>query len=71
MKDADFSSSTFSRRLTSQFLSGFLACFLSQAATQLGGALALDGGKVVFAHRDKAVADHVDLQNVLQALAIT
>lgn len=43
----------------------------AKAATQLGGALALDGGKVVFAHRDKAVADHVDLQNVLQALAIT
>mmetsp|Transcript_20996 Transcript_20996/g.52798 ORF Transcript_20996/g.52798 Transcript_20996/m.52798 type:complete len:120 (-) Transcript_20996:374-733(-) len=43
----------------------------AKAATQLGGALALDGGKVVFAHRDKAVADHVDLERALQSLGVS
>mmetsp|Transcript_16043 Transcript_16043/g.40377 ORF Transcript_16043/g.40377 Transcript_16043/m.40377 type:complete len:120 (-) Transcript_16043:371-730(-) len=43
----------------------------AEAATQLGGALALDGGKVVFAHRDKAVADHVDLEKALEALGVS
>ena len=42
----------------------------AKAATQLGGALALDGGKVVFAHRDRAVADHVDLAQALKALGL-
>jgi len=42
----------------------------ARAATQLGGALALDGGKVMFAHRDRAVADHVDLSQALAALGV-
>jgi hypothetical protein len=42
----------------------------AKAATQLGGALALDGGKVVFAHRDKAVADHVELDKAAAALGV-
>jgi hypothetical protein len=42
----------------------------AKAATQLGGALALDNGKVVFAHRDKAVADHVDLEQALRSLGL-
>lgn len=43
----------------------------AKAATQLGGAIALDGGKVVYAHRDKAVADHVDLEQALAALGVS
>ena len=43
----------------------------AKAATQLGGALALDGGRVVFAHRDRAVADHVDLGQALAALGVS
>lgn len=42
----------------------------AKAATQLGGAFALDGGKIVFAHRDRAVADHVDLAAACAALGI-
>jgi len=42
----------------------------AKAATQLGGALVFDGGKVVFAHRDRAVADHVDLSQALAALGV-
>mmetsp|Transcript_20479 Transcript_20479/g.39750 ORF Transcript_20479/g.39750 Transcript_20479/m.39750 type:complete len:153 (+) Transcript_20479:442-900(+) len=42
----------------------------AKAATQLGGAFALDGGKVVFAHRDRAVADHVDLAAAAAALGV-
>lgn len=42
----------------------------AKAATQLGGALVLDAGKVVFAHRDRAVADHVDLAAALGALSV-
>ena len=42
----------------------------AKAATQLGGAFALDGGEVVFAHRDRAVADHVDLSLAVAALGI-
>jgi len=42
----------------------------AKAATQLGGAFALDGGEVVFAHRDRAVADHVDLSLAAAALGV-
>mmetsp|Transcript_14338 Transcript_14338/g.29709 ORF Transcript_14338/g.29709 Transcript_14338/m.29709 type:complete len:158 (-) Transcript_14338:296-769(-) len=41
-----------------------------QGAAMLGGAFALVGGEVVFAHRDKAVADHFDLDAAMQALQI-
>lgn len=42
----------------------------AKAATQLGGAIALDGGKVIYAHRDRSVADHVDLDQALAALCV-
>jgi len=40
----------------------------AKTAAQFGGALALDVGKVVFPHRDHAVADHVDLGQAHGAL---
>lgn len=42
----------------------------AKAAAMLGGGLALIDGAVVFAHKDRAVADHVDLDQALTALQL-
>jgi len=41
-----------------------------EAAQMLGGALAVSGGKVMFAHRDNAVSDHVSIKDALAALGV-
>lgn len=43
----------------------------AKAATQLGGGFAVSGGKVVYAHRDLAVADHADLEAAAKALGVS
>lgn len=40
----------------------------AKAATQLGGGFAVKDGMIVYAHRDKAVADHLDMEQVLRLL---
>lgn len=42
----------------------------AKAAAMLGGAFALIDGQVVFAHRDKAVADHFDIDMAMKALGV-
>lgn len=42
----------------------------AEAATQLGGGFAVINGQVMFAHRDRAVADHIDLDKALEALGV-
>lgn len=41
-----------------------------EAVQMLGGALAVVGGKVTFAHRDRAVSDHVSIKDALFALGV-
>lgn len=42
----------------------------ARATTYLGGAFAVVKGKVVYAHRDQAIADHFDMEEMLRSLGV-